>query len=271
MNDEDSTNVFLQQKVKKMKIDVKKFDEALKEHVRPDNFPVAVRMVKADEHLPERVKYPFKDMQIKIAVCQAIGMARRYGWVMAVGEEDLSCPLAAAVFGFRKAKASYFDGQACAGIYTETAEGGKLSEAGVAKYAYKEFAYVLAAPLHRTSFEPQVVVIYANPAQVLRLLTAALWRSGGRMTSSFGGRIDCAEEIIVPQRSGKCELVLPCYGDRIFSQTQDHEMAFAIPANRIEEIVEGLAGTHSGGIRYPIPSFLRYTGEFPPQYHRAIE
>ena len=31
---------------------------------------------------------------------------------------------------------------------------------------------------------------------LLVLLTAALWKSGGRMTSSFGGRIDCAEEII---------------------------------------------------------------------------
>jgi uncharacterized protein (DUF169 family) len=257
--------------VENMKIDLTKFGEALEKHVRTDSFPVAVQMVKAEDHLPERVKHPFKDMQIKVAVCQAISMARRYGWVMAVGAEDLSCPLAAAVFGFKKASEFYLEGQACAGMYTETAEGGRLSEEGVAKYAYKEFKYVLAAPLHRASFEPQVVVIYANPAQILRLLTASLWKSGGRMTSSFGGRIDCAEEIIVPQRSGKCELILPCYGDRIFAQTQDHEMAFAVPANRIEEIIAGLDGTHKSGIRYPIPSFLRYTGEFPPQYHKAID
>jgi hypothetical protein len=31
-------------------------------------------------------------------------------------------------------------------------------------------------------------------------------------------------------------------------------------------ILEGLEGTHQGGVRYPIPSFLRYTGQFPEHY-----
>ncbi len=254
-----------------MKVDLSKFGEALDRHVRPYCFPVAIQMAKPEDPIPERVKYPFRDLKIKIAICQAIAMARHYGWVLAVGEEDISCPLAAAVFGFKKASKFYHEGGACAGMYSETVEGGKLSEAKVEKYTYGEFQHILVAPLHRTAFEAQVVVVYANPAQVLRLLTAALWKSGGHMNSSFGGRIDCAEEIIVPQRTGKCELILPCHGDRIFAQTQDHEMAFAVPINRIEEIIEGLTKTHKGGIRYPIPSFLRYTGEFPPNYYKATE
>jgi hypothetical protein len=32
-----------------------------------------------------------------------------------------------------------------------------------------------------------------------------------------------------------------------------------------------LEGTHKGGVRYPIPSFLRYTGEFPEHYKKAVE
>jgi len=249
-----------------MKVNLTEFGEALNQHVRPGSFPIAIRMVKPEDTLPERVKHPLRDLKIKVAICQAIAMARRYGWVLALGKEDISCPLAAVVFGFEKASNYYHEGKACAGIYSETVKGGKLSEARVEKFAYNEFQYIIVAPLHRTVFKPQVVVIYANPAQIMRLLTATLWKSGGHMTSSFGGRIDCSEEIIVPQRTGNCELILPCYGDRIFAQTQDHEMAFAIPINRVEEIIEGLAGTHKGGIRYPIPSFLRYTGEFPHQY-----
>jgi uncharacterized protein (DUF169 family) len=66
-------------------------------------------------------------------------------------------------------------------------------------------------------------------------------------------------------------VVLPCNGDRIFAQTQDHEMAFSIPRHRAAEIVDGLAGTHTGGLRYPIPSFLRSTGIFPPQYANVAE
>jgi len=254
-----------------MNAELSKFEEALSRHVRPGSFPVAVRMVKAGEKLPNRVKLPWKDLKVKVATCQAIAMARRYGHVLAMGDEDLSCPLTAVVFGFRKPTEFFLEGRACEGLYTETKAAGVVSESAVTKYAYGEDRYTLVAPLHRATFEPHVVVIYANAAQVLRLLTAALWKSGGRLTSSFGGRIDCSDEIIVPQRSGRCEVILPCYGDRIFAQTQDHEMAFAVPVNRISEMIEGLEGSHRGGVRYPIPSFLRYTGEFPSQYAKVAD
>ena len=248
-----------------------RFQDALSKHVRLGCFPVAVRMVKPGEPLPEMVKRPAQDLQIKVATCQAIALARRYGWVVALGEEDVSCPLTAVVFGFRRPSEFYVKGQACAGMYTETKEAGVRSEEQVEKFSFGEYQYTLVAPLHRTVFDPEVIIIYANPAQVLRLLTAALWKSGGRLASSFGGRIDCAEEIIAPRRSEKCEVILPCYGDRIFAQTQDHEMAFSIPRSRVEEITDGLQGTHKGGVRYPIPSFLRYTGEFPEHYTRVVD
>lgn len=240
-------------------------------YVRPATFPVAIRMMKEGESLPPKARRPLGDLKIKVATCQAISMARRYGWVMAIGNEDISCPLTAVTFGFRKPADFYLKGLACEGMYTVSGEAGIRSEEGVAKFTYGEYENILIAPLHRASFDPHVVLVFGNSAQVLRLLTAALWKSGGRLASSFGGRIDCSEEIIVPMRSAKCEVILPCYGDRIFAQTQDHEMAFAIPAGRIREIMEGLEGTHKGGVRYPIPSFLRYTGEFPSQYANVAE
>ena len=109
-------------------------------------------MVKPGEQLPERVKHPAQDLKIKVATCQAIAMARRYGWVVAVGDEDISCPLTAVVFGFRKASDFYMKGQACAGMYTETKEAGIRSEEQVAKFSFGEFKYILVAPLHRTTF-----------------------------------------------------------------------------------------------------------------------
>ena len=71
-----------------MKTDLAKLTDALTKHLRIGSFPVAVRMVKSGEQLPERVKHPAQDLKIKVATCQAIAMARRYGWVVAVGDED---------------------------------------------------------------------------------------------------------------------------------------------------------------------------------------
>jgi len=246
--------------------DLKKFAEALDRHVRPHTFPIAIRMVKDGEPLPERVKRPVQDLGFQTAICQGFSIARRYGWPLAIGAEDVSCPGAKEAFGFAPLVDFYVQGYMCAGMYTETPEAGAVTEAAVDKFPEGAYRYLLVAPLHRTAFEPHVVVLYGTPAQVMRLVTAALWKHGGRITSSFSGRIDCADSVITTMRTDQPQVILPCYGDRIFGQAEEHEMAFAVPASWFDEIVEGLEGTHKGGIRYPIPSFLRYEAQWPPTY-----
>lgn len=61
----------------------------------------------------------------------------------------------------------------------------------------------------------------------------------------------------------ECQVILPCNGDRIFGQVENGEMAFTIPASKISMIIEKLQATHEGGIRYPVPEFLRYSGDYP--------
>ncbi len=248
--------------------DLKKFADALDEHVRPQSFPIAVRMVEEGEALPPKVKSPARDLGFQTAICQGFAIARRYGWAIAIGAEDLSCPLAKAVFGLAPRLNYYEEGWACAGLYTQTPEAGAITEALTEKFEVGEYKAILIAPLHRTSFEPHVVAMYGTSGQVMRLVTAALWKRGGRITSSFSGRIDCSDSIIATMHSGQPQVILPCYGDRIFAQTDDNEMAFAMPAAWLDEIAAGLEATAQGGIRYPIPSFLRYTGQFPLSYEK---
>ncbi|MCP4684609.1 MAG: DUF169 domain-containing protein [bacterium] len=92
----------------------------------------------------------------------------------------------------------------------------------------------------------------------VRMVTAYLWKDGGYVSSRFSGRLDCADIYTETMKTGEPQVVLPCYGDRVFGQTQDHEMAFAFPAGKEEQMIEGFEGTHQGGIRYPTPSFLTY-------------
>jgi uncharacterized protein (DUF169 family) len=245
--------------------------DAIDRHVRPDAFPLAVRMLRAGEALPDKVRRPQRDLGFQTAICQAFGLARRYGWTLAVGKEDLSCPLGATAFGFAPVVDYYAEGHACAGFYTATAEAGARSEAAVPKFAHGTYERLVVGPAARATYEPDLLIQYANSAQVLRLVTAALYDRGGALTTQTSGRIDCADLVIRTMQVGECQVVLPCYGDRIFAQTQDHEMAFTVPAARFEAVVQGLEGTARGGIRYPIPAFLRYTGEFPPAYTKVKE
>jgi uncharacterized protein (DUF169 family) len=247
-------------------LDLKKVNDELTTYLRPQTFPVAIRMFRHGEPLPEKAKRPARDFKKGFANCQTIDMVRRYGWTIALAREDSICSLGIIAMGFDKELTYYREGNLCEGMYTETAEAGARSEAAVDKLAHNQFHALVAAPLDRCDFQPDLICIYGNSAQVMRLVQAALWKRGGKLTSSFGGRIDCSEIIVTTLKTNECQVILPCSGDRIFGQTQDHEMAFTIPYGKIEEILEGLRGTHKGGIRYPITQFMEYEGKFPPKY-----
>lgn len=246
-------------------------DAALGKHVRPDSFPLAVRMVREGESLPERTKRPAADLGCQIAVCQTFSMARRYGWQMAVGQEDISCPLALTAFGFKNEPETFSCGEMCGGMFTQSDQVGAKTEAQVPKFSFQSYRFILTAPISRAAFEPDLYLIYGNSAQVMRMLTACLWKEGGYLTSRFSGRLDCADICIETMQTGRPQVVLPCYGDRVFGQTQDHEMALTLPAGMEQEIITGLEGTHKGGIRYPVPSFLQYEPKFPKHYYKMFE
>jgi uncharacterized protein (DUF169 family) len=250
-------------------MDAKAFAKEIENYIRPATFPVAARLYKRDEALPEKVKRPSRDMKIQIAICQAVAMARRYGWTIAVGEEDVSCVLTKTAFGLAPLTEHYESGHLACGMYVETLEAGARTERATDRLPEGAYTYLVVGPAARTDFLPDGLIIYGSPAQVLRLVTGALWKRGGAITSSFTGRIDCSDEIIRTIRQQDYQVVLPCYGDRVFGQTEDGEMAFTLPASKMQELVDGLAGTQKGGIRYPIPSYLRYTPQYPQHYYEV--
>jgi uncharacterized protein (DUF169 family) len=239
----------------------------LETHLRVATFPVGIRSLLPGEPLPAKARRPKKDLGAEVTICQAIGLARRYGWTTAFTGEDLSCPIAKAVFGFEKRIPYYEKGSLAEGMYASCADAGAAFEAALPKNAHGEFAAVAAGPLARIGFEPDTVVVYGNSAQVLRLVNAALHQKGGSFKTELTGRGDCADIAIRTRQSQEPQLILPCYGDRIFGLAADDEMAFTFPFAQADRIVAGLEGTAKGGIRYPIPTFaLRARVEMPATY-----
>ena len=238
----------------------------LEQHLRVATFPVGIRPLAPGEPIPAKAKRPKKDLHVEVAICQAISFARRYGWTLAFSGEDLSCPIAKAAFGFADRIDFYAKGSLAEGMYASCAEAGKAFEEALPRLARNEVAAIVAGPLARIDFEPETVVVYGNSAQVLRLVNAALYEKGGSFKTEFTGRGDCADIIIRTRQSKEPQLILPCYGDRIFGLAADDEMAFTFPFAQAEAIVKGLEGTHAGGIRYPIPLYQRFTAQYPASY-----
>lgn len=242
------------------------FQVALDQYVKPLTQPVGVKMLKSGEDLPAKAKVPSKDFRKRLAICQANTLARKFGWVLALGAEDHSCPIGSVVLGFQEALPFYTEGNLAAGMYTKDLEAGKRSEEAVRRFDYQKYSTIIIGALGRLSIEPDLIAVYGNAAQVMRLLHASLYEEGGSINSSFTGRGECSEFIVQTMESDQCQVVLPGNGERVFGQTQDEEMAFTIPASKVDSVTLGLEMTHKGGVRYPIPNYALYEAKFPPKY-----
>jgi len=60
--------------------DLKKLDEVLNQHIHPGTFPLAIKMAKKGEALPDKIKRPVGDLGVQVATCQGFSLARCYGW-----------------------------------------------------------------------------------------------------------------------------------------------------------------------------------------------
>ncbi len=74
----------------------------LQTYLNPGTFPVAVTILDSEELIPANAKRPVKDMGVPMALCQGSAIARRYGWTIAFGREDIGCGIAAHTYGWNR-------------------------------------------------------------------------------------------------------------------------------------------------------------------------
>ncbi len=248
----------------------KALEAELNNYIRPLTFPLGIKMLSSEKEIPERTRRPLQDMKKRVAICQAYGMGRKLGWVVALGKEDMACSLGVTPFGFHEDIDYFIEGNLCSGMFTADTDTGRRSEEQFDKFPFGRYSHILIAPLAKMPLDPEVVLVYGLPAQIMRLVHGALHKTGGAITSSFEGRLGCAA-VISTMKKEACQVLLPGNGDRVFGMTQDHEMAFTIPWAFREKVVAGLETTHKAGVRYPITSFFNFEPVLPPSYQKLDE
>ena len=252
-------------------MELQKVDQALNSYIRPQTFPVAVRMVGSASEIPEKARMPKQHMGVTMPVCQGIALARRYGWLMAMGEEDMLCPLGALTLGLVPAKEKFLDGSFNVPFWVKSQDVRAKFSQNLPRLEQGKYSHIVMVPLHRADFEPQVIIVYGNPAQMSRLIQSAAYATGTPVVSSSSGGFACGAETTVPILTDQCQAVVTGGGDRAVAQAHDHEMAFAVPASKVEALVEGLEYTHKAGMRYPTTSFLTFQGQFTPAFGELMD
>jgi len=228
-----------------------RLDNQLNTYLRLATFPVAVKLLK-DLKSIENIKY-LKKPESKLAICQIFSYARYYGWTMVCTKDENLCPLASISLGFENSSRLFEEGAFFIGRYNETKEAAKKTTKSMPKIPFGQYNAILSGALGRIDFEPDLILIWGNSAQIMRIIQGYLWKKGGRVSMSTFCDGVCADTISKAIITGKLQIAFPCLGDRRFGMALDSDLIASIPINIVDNIIEGIEKTHKAGTRYPIP------------------
>jgi uncharacterized protein (DUF169 family) len=246
----------------------------LKEAMRLKTEPFGVIFFQDPAQLPAKTRQPSQVFGKRVTICQGVTMARVYGWPVGLTQDDLICVPGMLAFGFTPAADPIMElGQLFCEVGFHPDLGPALKEVeALPRFEPQEVGAVYLCPLERLTLDPAVVVVYGNPAQLMRLIQAATFSLGQRVSGEFGGKVECSSYLIGPYRTGEFRVVIPGMGDRIFSMTQDDEMVVAFPGHFLGEVLVGLKDAGKKiGVRYPITFYQNFSPSFPPQYEERAK
>jgi uncharacterized protein (DUF169 family) len=212
--------------------------ETLKSYLKLSGSPVAFRFAPKKEDIPAGMQ----ELDKTIRHCSMVGLARKEGKIFFSTAGKHECNGGAWALGLREITDSLKSGD----FYFKL---GKFESSAACKRTIDRVPHLstletyatLYAPLEKTPFDPQIVLIVANPWVMLKLAQSVLFRVGGRINAQFAGiQSVCSDACAQTYLNGQVNFSLGCDGSRKFSGIEDGEMVIGIPAELIPEIVESL-------------------------------
>jgi dephospho-CoA kinase len=125
------------------------------------------------------------------------------------------------------------------------------------------------APLVYNPFDPDMVLVYGNPAQMMLLINSLQHERYEVMQFHCVGETSCSDAVARCFNDRKPSLAIPCYGERRYGHAADDELVMALPPESVDTALAGMEAMYKKGIRYPISyagAELDVTCAFPGSY-----
>jgi len=98
--------------------------------------------------------------------------------------------------------------------------------------------FIVFFPLDRMPMEPDVVLIFGNPSEIMDLVWKITGQTGERLRSSIGGiGSTCSECTAQPIISGEPNLSVGCCGTRRFGRLDDNEIMLSLPWKKYKSLI----------------------------------
>ena len=211
--------------------------------------PVAYKRLEKMEEL-EKIPEVMR-LNRKASFCQAPALARMGGMTVGVTRDDLGerCARITGLAATTEKEISW-EANAFANTWFATAEEARKQMAAYPLVPPGEA--IVLAPLASGKFDPDVILIYGNPAQMMLLMNGLQFKDYERFQFFFIGEGSCADGLAQCYTSGKPALAIPCMGERAFGTVTDDELVLALPPGMMAKAVEGLQALKGRGIGYPV-------------------
>jgi uncharacterized protein (DUF169 family) len=199
--------------------------------------PVGVTLYREGDALPPGISFTSDNLK---SYCQALVLAGE-GRTLLLKGEQMGCKLGTTVLGFEKDAEAYLDD----GVLEKYGVGlfatEEASAATICQSFYLEKGQtqaVLIAPLSTFGETPQVVVFTANSEQVMWLLYAVNYETGGRMElpQSGGALGGCADITALPLLRGVPNVTFLGLGCRLKSAIDACHLMLGLPGSSLAAV-----------------------------------
>ncbi len=205
--------------------------------------PVGVKLILSPEEY-EQADYP--EPKTQLAYCSLVERASR-GKAMKTKQVHHKCDGGTTALALESSNERIESGLEyfSYNLYASPAVARRIRQGVPGLYRYDARTYgIITAPLAEMEIIPDVVIIIANPYQVMRLTQGNVYHSGERLNISTAAmQAICAEITIQPYLTGKMSLSPLCPSTRMLAGWKDDEMAVGLPFEQFIRTVEGVIAT----------------------------
>lgn len=225
--------------------------QELEKVLRLKTFPIAYKKLDKASELDSIKKV--RRLNRYFTFCQLPGLVRYRGWTVGVTDKDNMNSRCTRLHGLADA--------------TEESKGEESARLSTTWFASPEQAMkqqqdylripkgeaIVMAPLASGKFDPDEVLIYGNPAQLMMALCGLQRIEYEQFHFTFIGEGACNDSLGKCYNTGKPSLAIPCFGERRFGEVLDDEIVLALPPHLVETVLDGLGKLAAVGLRLPIP------------------
>ncbi len=208
-------------------------DAFLMKNLNLQSPPVGISILKSALH--ENIERPDRNYTF----CEVVERSRKQGEILRITKDDIDCPFALEVLGLQKISwgklgeiitSKQFGPQTLKFISTFSIIGGGGCKS------------IVIGPLKDLRTTPDVVLIYGDADNLVKLVNAWTWMRGKPINVSMHGIGGiCSESVAAAYNKTEPTIcALPCKGSKQLGKLEAGEIIFASRYNFLDELIKGL-------------------------------